>query len=234
MIDSSLLQSLVSLNSPALDAEPFTTSEIIAQAAGVHARSVDHVIRTQKHRLERFGVVGFEIRKPKKGSAGGRPQKIYHLNEQQATLLITFLKNTDQVADFKTELVRQFYIAREELIKRRALRQIGKPARRSLNHAISKWEFCKPFSYKNITDLLCKAVTGMTTKQLRTARGVAGDATGLNLYTSEDLAEYQRLEAKVIDLLEYGMTYDQIKHHINQIATQGVHIVDTLAEGASK
>lgn len=230
MIESSLLQSLVSLNSPALDAEPFTTSDIIAQAAEIEPRAVRQIIRKYSNDLNEFGVLTFCVSKPAVGSKGGRLHHVYQLNEQQAALVITYLGNTAPVREFKKALVRQFYIAREELIKRRALRQIGKPARQSLNQAISKWEFCKPFSYKNITDLLCKFVTGMTTKQLRAVRGAAGDATGLNLYTSPELAEYQRLEASTIDLLELGLSYDQIKHSIQQSQPLRRHSMDKKIE----
>lgn len=35
--------------------------------------------------------------------------KDYILNEQQATLLVTFLKNTEQLVNFKTNLVQAFF-----------------------------------------------------------------------------------------------------------------------------
>ena len=45
--------------------------------------------------------VGFKIQ----AMESGQNTKDYILNEQQATLLVTFLKNTEQVANFKTNLV---------------------------------------------------------------------------------------------------------------------------------
>lgn len=41
-----------------------------------------------------FGVIAFEMRKPPTGSKGGRPEIVYRLNEEQATLLMTYLKAT--------------------------------------------------------------------------------------------------------------------------------------------
>lgn len=47
-------------------------------------------------------------------SRGTNYEKIYHLNEEQATLLLTYLKNTPQVRAFKKELFRQFYAMRRD------------------------------------------------------------------------------------------------------------------------
>jgi len=40
------------------------------------------------------------------------------LNEQQATLLITYLRNTEPVKEFKKNLVKAFFEMRDELSKR--------------------------------------------------------------------------------------------------------------------
>ena len=85
--------------------EPYTTSEIIAAGAGVQRRTVDHLLLAHKADFEEFGILRFEIAKT---GGRGRPETIYHLNEQQATLLMTYLKNTEAVRAFKKELVRQF------------------------------------------------------------------------------------------------------------------------------
>ena len=47
--------------------------------------------------------------------------KIYLLNEQQATFLITLLKNTNKVVKFKLELVQQFYQMKKLLIRRQSI-----------------------------------------------------------------------------------------------------------------
>ncbi|VTS49055.1 pRha family phage regulatory protein [Streptococcus dysgalactiae subsp. equisimilis] len=68
--------------------EPYTTSEIIAECAGVKHHAVQEHIRKNKERLERLGKVSFQMRP----LPSGQQAKDYILNEQQATLLITFLK----------------------------------------------------------------------------------------------------------------------------------------------
>ena len=97
--------------------EPFTTSDIIAEYAKVNYRSAQKTIEKHMARLEKFGRVRFEIT-PFETKGGLQDKKIYYLNEGQATLLVTFLKNTDVVADFKTELVRQFVAMRKLILER--------------------------------------------------------------------------------------------------------------------
>lgn len=114
--------------------DAFTDSLVIAEGTGNDHKSVKALIRAQTRRLEKLGALKFSYLKslnPK----GGRPAKIYQLNEMQATLLITFLDNTEIVADFKLELVKQFYAMRQLLLERQSpkwqeTRQIGKKARR--------------------------------------------------------------------------------------------------------
>lgn len=46
--------------------------------------------------------------------------ELFRLNEEQATFIITLLKNSKQVVAFKKELVRQFYIMRQFLIEKQS------------------------------------------------------------------------------------------------------------------
>ena len=92
--------------------EPFTTSEVIAECAGVKRDTVQKLVQRHEKDLHEFGKVGFGIR-PLSGSKTGQTVKVYHLNEQQATLLLTFLRNTPVVIEFKKELVRQFFAMRK-------------------------------------------------------------------------------------------------------------------------
>lgn len=81
-----------------LNEEPYTTDKIIAECIGNNLHSVKVIIYNHKVDFEEFGILSFEMTKL---PGRGRPQKTYHLNEQQATLLITYLDNTPQVNQFK-------------------------------------------------------------------------------------------------------------------------------------
>ena len=87
----------------------FTDSKIIADGTNVAHRKIKTVIRTHANDLGDFGGLSAPYRAE---STGGRPEEYYRLNEQQATFLITLLKNTPTVTKFKKELVRQFFSMR--------------------------------------------------------------------------------------------------------------------------
>ena len=202
------------LTSQRADGEPYTTSEIIAEGATVQRRTIDRLILTHKADFEEFGVLRFEISKPLAGSKGGRPETIYQLNEQQATLLMTYLKNTETVRAFKKELVRQFYAMRDELARRRELRAIGKPIRRSLTDALrdsGEVERMKGHAYGTYTNLAFKLATGRTARQLRRERGAAKEDNAVDILTAAELEAYQRKEAAIAVLLDAGLCYDAIK-----------------------
>lgn len=192
-----------------LKAEPYTTPEIIANNTGNILDHVNRLIRNKKNSLERFGVLEFEIRKPPKESKGGRPRKIYHLNEQQATLLITFLDNTPQVELFKVALVKQFYEMRDELTKRNINRAMEKPIKKTLNDCIKDWKYTNKHAYSNINRLLIKVATGMSIQELKKSRGDA--KTALDLLTSQEQETYKTLENKVIAYINADFDYSLIK-----------------------
>ena len=87
-----------------LNEEPYTTDKIISECSNNQLKVVKNLIRNHKQDLEEFGFLHFENAKL---TGRGRPQKTYHLNEQQATLLITYLDNTPEVNQFKKNLVHE-------------------------------------------------------------------------------------------------------------------------------
>ncbi len=94
--------------------ELFTTSEAIADGSGVAHDSVKRLIRDSHRDLAEFGLVGFEIR-ANSTVRGEREEKVWKLNEQQATLILTYLRNTEKVRAFKKALVRAFYEMAKQL-----------------------------------------------------------------------------------------------------------------------
>lgn len=196
--------------------EPYTTSEIIAECADVSHHAIQEHIRKQKDRLERYGIIAFEMRKL---NGRGRPEKLYRLNEQQATLLITFLKNTEQVATFKENLVKAFFDMRDELTKVHLQRELEKPKRRALHDAIETWQEAPKHAHSTVTNLLLKTVTGFNAKQLKTLRG---GRNGIDTLTSHELESYQIFEDMAIAMIDLGFTYGEIKKMIDR-AKQKTH-----------
>ena len=194
--------------------EPYTTNEIIAECAEIDRISVRKLIENHKEDLEAFGILSFEMTKINDGR--GRPRKIYHLNEQQATLLITYLDNTKPVREFKVALVKAFFEMRDELSKFREQRALEKPTHKTLNEAISKWDNAPkpPHGYSIVSNLLLKLSTGKNKKKLIEDRG---GKTGLDCLTSVELAKYQAYEKAVIPLIELNMEYGVIRDTLLQV-----------------
>ena len=185
--------------------EPYTTSEIIAECAEVQHHTVQELLRKHKLDFESYGIIAFEMRKL---DGRGRPMKVYRLNEQQATLLITYLKNTEPVRRFKMNLVRAFFEMREELSKFRIQRALEKPKRKTLHDSIENWSVKPKHAHSTMNNLLLKAVTDMNAKQLvKNRKGF----NGIDSLTSEELEQYQALEDMVIAMIELNMSYHDIK-----------------------
>lgn len=184
--------------------EPYTTSAIIAECAGIKHHAIQEHIRKQIARLEQFGKVSFKMRPLQ----SGQQAKDYILNEQQATLLITFLKNTEQVANFKTNLVKAFFEMREELSKFRMQRALEKPKRKTLHDSIENWEQAPKHAHSTMNNLLLKAVTDRNAKQLVEERG---GYNGIDSLTSEELEQYQAFEDMTIAMISLNMSYQEIK-----------------------
>lgn len=83
------------------------SSETIAEGSGVEHRAVLQIIGAYAADLEEFGDLAFEMRD--RPGVPGPALRVALLNEQQATLLMTYQRNTDQVRFFKKALVRAFY-----------------------------------------------------------------------------------------------------------------------------
>ena len=130
-------------------------------------------------------------------------------------VLITFLKNTDIVADFKVELVRQFYTMRQELLKRQTGRAELKPIRRELTDVIKEQEPEDKWAYKKYTDLAYKSSIGKNAAQLRRERDAPKKAKAVDYLTSDEIAAVAKRQNQIAVLLEMGMDYTQVKSIIS-------------------
>ncbi|EOD9324985.1 Rha family transcriptional regulator [Campylobacter coli] len=98
-----------------------TDQNKISTISKVDINSIQRLIRNYKQDLECFGELGFELQKIAKTN-----KKICFLNEQQATLLLTYMKNSESVRNAKKVLVFAFYQMKEKL---RSLEQEQEKAR---------------------------------------------------------------------------------------------------------
>ena len=108
----------------------FTDSWVIAEGTGNSHRAIKSIVNKYSDDFKEFGKLSyhskwFENEKQKKAfsdnSKGVSREKtkieVILLNEPQATLLITYLRNTEQVRRFKKNLVFEFYRMRDFIRK---------------------------------------------------------------------------------------------------------------------
>lgn len=95
----------------------FTNSKIIAEGTGNQHESVVAIIKKYEADICEFGKLKyFDLKSGKRG----QPEKIYFLNEEQATLLMTYMRNNAVVRKFKKNLVSQFYKMRRFLLEKQS------------------------------------------------------------------------------------------------------------------
>lgn len=97
--------------------QALTTSESIAVGVGLQHKNLLALVRKYRPDFEEFNPVAFKTRLGEALPQGGYGQGATFalLNEQQATLLVTYCRNTEKVRKFKVALVKAFYEARQQI-----------------------------------------------------------------------------------------------------------------------
>jgi phage regulator Rha-like protein len=98
-----------------IDDEPRISHVIIAEYTNNNPISVRKLIDKYHSKMELFGKVSFQMTPIKNSKNRVNEEKTYFLNEPQATLLLTFLRNNEIVVKFKVDLVKVFYEMRMKL-----------------------------------------------------------------------------------------------------------------------
>ncbi|WP_410931908.1 Rha family transcriptional regulator [Pseudomonas sp. SIMBA_067] len=91
-----------------VDGEAVTTTATIAHETGNEHASVIALVRKYQADFGEFGGVRFQI-EPFETAGGMQSREIALMNEQQATLLLTYMRNTAIVREFKKRLVKEFW-----------------------------------------------------------------------------------------------------------------------------
>lgn len=96
---------------------PLTSSEVIATALDKDHKDVLALAKKYKADLKEFGSSSFETKMITAGKGAQREKEIALLNEEQATLLITYMRNSEKVRKFKIALVKAFYQMKQRLME---------------------------------------------------------------------------------------------------------------------
>ncbi|WP_375673802.1 Rha family transcriptional regulator [Bartonella sp. TS82HLJMH] len=107
------MNNLVTINNAGI---AVTTSLKIAEGVGNTHKTVIQLVRNNRKDFEEFGSLGFEIQVSKRDGKGGQKREVAILNEPQATLLMTYMRNNDMVRAFKKALVKAFYDLKKQAV----------------------------------------------------------------------------------------------------------------------
>ena len=100
--------------------EAQVSHRVIALNVGRKEISIRNVILKYIGDIEEFGKLHFKSEAIKNSKNKVNEVKEYFLNEQQATLLFTYLRNNETVRAFKINLVKAFYKMKQELYQKEA------------------------------------------------------------------------------------------------------------------
>ena len=172
--------------------EAFTDSTILAKGAGVEHRAVIQLITTHLDDVSEFGRVTFQML-PFETNGGIQKIKICRLNREQATFVISLMKNTKAVVAFKKELVRQFY-QMEKFIK--TLVSARKEFPLLTENIKLLYDDPKPYHFSNECDMINRIVIGMSAKQFRLEHGIE-KGESIRPYLTEEQINMLELLQKV-------------------------------------
>ena len=190
--------------------EAFTDSRILAQGAGVEHRAVIQLITNHLDDVSEFGRVAFQMI-PFETNGGIQKMKVCRLNEQQATFVISLMKNTKTVVAFKKELVKQFY-KMERFIKTLVATRKEFPL---LTENIKLLhDNPKPYHFSNECDMINRIVTGMSAKQFRQVHGIEKGKSIRPYLTDEQIQLMETLQKVDVGLLVAVPDYEQRKRHL--------------------
>lgn len=202
----------------------FTNSWVIAEGTGNSHRAIKSIVDKYSDDFKEFGKLSyhskwFENEKQKKvfsdNSKGVSREKtkieVILLNEPQATLLITYLRNTEQVRRFKKNLVFEFYRMRDFIREKQTpawqeSRQTGITTRKKETDAIKRLcEYATAQGSKH-PERLYTAYTKLANK----AAGITNRTTATNLQLSI-LTVAESIIAQTIDAgIEENKPYKEI------------------------
>ena len=111
MIDENFTTNIVEI----IENEAMVSHRVIAKNTDNLEVSVQNLINKHMAKLELFGKVHFQNEAITNSKNKINEEKTFYLNEPQATLLLTFMRNNEIVIEFKVRLVKEFYRMREEI-----------------------------------------------------------------------------------------------------------------------
>lgn len=210
----------------------FTDSWVIAEGTGNSHRAIKSIVDKYSDDFKEFGKLSyhykwFENEKQKKvfsdNSRGvGREKtkiEVILLNEPQATLLITYLRNTEQVRRFKKNLVFEFYRMRDFIREKQTpewqeSRRTGITARKTETDAIKRLCECATVQGSKHPERLYTAYTKLANKAAGITTRNAATSLQISILTVAESIIAQTIDSGIEENKPYKEIYQDCKEKL--------------------
>ena len=138
------------------------------------------------------------------------------LNEQQTTLLITYMRNNDVVRKFKKKLVAEFFRMRGALASKKMDRNTARLEYRPMSDAIKHeretlGKEIKPYHFSNEADLINRIALGMTAAKFRVYHDIDKKENIRDYLTPEQIHCVTELQRANTVFIGMGWDFEQRK-----------------------
>lgn len=212
-----------------------TKSDLIAEGVKKSHETIIKLIDRNIHDFEEFGPVGFEIRMVNRHQGGGKKLRIAILNEEQATLLITYMRNNEIVRAFKKMLVSEFFKMRASLATKKINRNIAKLEYKPMTDAIkhereSLGKTIAPHHFSNEADLINRIVLGMTSAKFRIHNDISKTEPIRDYLTPEQIKCITDLQRANTVFISMGWDFEQRKLELERVFNRNhkIPLIDEL------
>ncbi|EQA1697603.1 Rha family transcriptional regulator [Enterobacter hormaechei] len=189
-----------------------TNTAAIAEGVGRDHDTIIKLVDRNKSDLEEFGEVGFEIR----AGYNNSKVRVALLNEQQTTLLITYMRNNEVVRAFKKRLVSEFFTMRSALAKKKMNRNSARLEYKPMTDAIkhereAQGKQIAPHHFSNEADLINRLALGMTSAKFRVHHEIGKKEPIRDYLTPEQIHCITELQRANTVFISMGWDFEQRK-----------------------
>lgn len=189
-----------------------TNSAAIAEGVGRDHDTIIKLVDRNKSDLEEFGEVGFEIR----AGYNNAKVRVAVINEQQTTLLITYMRNNEVVRAFKKRLVAEFFSMRSALAKKKMDRNSARLEYKPMTDAIkhereAQGKQIAPHHFSNEADLINRLALGMTAAKFRVHHEIGKKEPIRDYLTPEQIHCITELQRANTVFISIGWDFEQRK-----------------------
>lgn len=189
-----------------------TNTVAISEGVGRDHDTIIKLVDRNKSDLEEFGEVGFEIR----AGYNNAKVRVALLNEQQTTLLITYMRNNEVVRSFKKRLVSEFFSMRSALAKKKMDRNSARLEYKPMTDAIKherelQGKQIAPHHFSNEADLINRLSLGMTSAKFRVHHEIGKKEPIRDYLTPEQIHCITELQRANTVFISMGWDFEQRK-----------------------